>query len=81
MICLEQNPSTGALQPITPQPSDLSSCTLVAGSYTESSSPVWQLTEAQGETIGGAIFLAWSIAFGFRIIARFLLNDSERDES
>lgn len=81
MICLEINPSTGALQPVSPQPSDLSSCSLVAGSYTETMSGISQLSPADGSQIAVAILVIWALGWVVRQIARTLNVDSERSES
>jgi hypothetical protein len=83
VICLEQNPSTGALQVIDPQPSDITSCTLVVGNYSESGagvSELFQLSPAQGAEIGGAIMLVWALVWGIRMVVRSL-NVSEGNEN
>jgi len=81
MICLEQNTTTGALQPIYPQPADFTTCTLVAGSYSELSVDVWQITPAQGAEIGMEIMLVWAIAFGFRMVARVISDSTSERET
>lgn len=82
MICLETNPSTGALQAMNPQPSDLSSCSLVAGSYSELVPEILMLTPEQGAQIGAAIWLVWAIVWGFKMIAKALyFSDSDEKET
>jgi len=82
VICLQENASTGALEAVPVQPSDLSSCGLVAGSFSEFSSPsIFEIDAAAGAQIGAAIVLVWSIGLVFRLIVRALSVDSSSGEN
>lgn len=65
---------------MNPQPSDLTACSYVLGSYSETAPDVWQLTPEQGLEIGGAILLVWAIAWGFRMVTRVINLDEGRNE-
>lgn len=71
MQCLGVNASF-QLEVLSPQPSDLSSCQMVVGSYSEINSDVMQLTPEQGALVAGAILTLWAIAWVFRMLARTL---------
>lgn len=79
MICLQQNATTGALEVMNPQPSDITTCTLVSGTYSEftAGSELFQLTPAQGADIGAGIALVFAIAFGYRVLARQITRESD----
>lgn len=70
MICLEV--VAGVVHVVNPQPSDLSACSLVAGSYSETVSELMQISPEQGASISAAIMLVWAVAWVFRQIIRTL---------
>lgn len=83
MICITQYTTAGKtyLVVVSPQPTDLTTCSLVAGSYQETFAlPIFNITEAQGAEISGAILLVWAIAFGFRMVVKSLnVGNSEKE--
>jgi hypothetical protein len=81
MICLGQD-ANGFVYVIDPQPTDLSGCTLVGGSYSELGSSVWDITAEQGAQIAGSILLLWALAWVFRQVAQFLKTfDEEKHDA
>lgn len=70
MLCLDNS-----LQPLQSQPATVESCSYVLLSGVEAvsaaSSP-FNLSIAEGQAIGAAIFTCWGIAFAFRAIRDFL---------
>lgn len=73
------NPANGLVL-VTPQPSDLSTCQMVVGSYSEMSSELTRLSPTEGAQIAGAILLIWAIAWTIRVIVR-TLNVDERNQN
>lgn len=83
MICIEIN-GVGVLQAVNPQPSDISTCALVAGSALEvASNPIVSLTSDEGGAIGVAILGLWAVAWGVRQIANVgnFANHNKENES
>lgn len=63
----------GSLVVADPQPVDSSACTAVLISGLEASQVggIWQpLSTSDAVTIGSAIWLAWIVGFGFRVLIR-----------
>ncbi len=71
MRCVQINGS-GAVVDVTPQPVDVSACSLVLVSGAEVTGNPFKLTLEEGGLIGGAICLLWGAAFGLRSLRRAL---------
>lgn len=72
MLCV-QTDANGFFYVVSPQPADVSACTAVVISGVESSQlgSIFQpMTAQEGATIGTAIWGAWAVAWGFRILIR-----------
>lgn len=65
MLCV-QVAADGALELLEPQPADVATCSMVVAAPAEIASGPWNLTESQGEKLGGLILLAWATAWIFR---------------
>lgn len=76
MRCVEIN-AAGVVMDVDPQPSDVSSCTLVLAVPAELQNDVMALTSTQGAEIGGAVLLVWAGAWVIRQVARALNVDGE----
>lgn len=72
MICVQQNATTGALEPVVPQPADLSTCTLVVQSASEVVASPFALDEAAANDLAAAIAGVWTLAFCLRLLRRQL---------
>lgn len=77
MQCVEE--IAGVLRLVRPQPSDLSACQMVIGSYTEMSSELTRVSPAEGAQIAGAILLIWAMGWAIRVMVRSL-NVGEKEE-
>lgn len=77
MQCVES--VGGNLRLVNPQPSDLSACQMVIGSYSEMSSELTRLSPAEGAQIAGAILLIWAMGWAVRVAVRSL-NVGEKEE-
>lgn len=64
--------TSGAVVDLVPQPSDVTSCTLVLVSPTEVNSSPFVMDLADAAAIGGAVMLLWAVAFGIRQVLDFL---------
>ena len=62
--------SWGLLQVMNPQPTDLSTCAMLLASPSDLSSVWAPLSASDGLSIGLAIWIAWMVAFGFRVLRR-----------
>ena len=71
-------------KPVTPAPTDTSTCTMVISSGAEwasmQASP-WNLTESQGATVGAAILGVWAIGWAFRSLIRHLQSTDLEGQS
>lgn len=79
MICLQQNPTTGAYEPVSPQPADITGCGMVLPSYSDISSPVWNLSAADGALISGAIVGVWGLAWTGKALYRTVFGMVSND--
>lgn len=77
MICLEV--VAGVVHVVSPQPIDLSACSLVAGSYSEMTSELTRISPAEGAQIAGAILLIWAMGWVVRVAARSI-NVGDKEE-
>lgn len=80
MLCVAIG-GNGAVFVVDPQPVDTAACGLVLVSGVEASSSPWSLTVEQGSQVGGAILLAWGLAFVFRVVIRALNVDQNGDST
>jgi hypothetical protein len=71
MICVSAD-NAGVLSVVTPQPPDVSSCSMVVASPSELAGIVQPLDISSAEQIGAAIFLLFTVAFVFRAIRRII---------
>lgn len=62
---------------MNPQPADISTCALVAGTQAETVTPLLNMTEADGALVAGAILLLWAVAWVFRSLIRTLTFEKE----
>ena len=72
MICLQQNGTSGALEPVVPQPSDFSTCTFVVQAGSEVVASPFALDAQAAADLGGAIAAVWAFAFCLRLLRRQL---------
>ena len=82
MQCVQVN-STGGVEIVDPQPSDLTTCTAVLLSPSEAS-PAWYavpLSADEGAVIGVAVAAVWALAWCLRQLAGFFNDRSSEDES
>jgi len=82
MQCVQVNTS-GGVEVVDPQPSDLTTCTAVLLSPSEAS-PAWYavpLSADEGAVIGVAIATVWALAWGLRLLAEFVNSRSLEDET
>lgn len=70
MLCAQVN-SEGFVQLLASQPVEVSSCALVIGSGSEWMSNPFLLTVPDAYAIGGAISLAWGVAWTVKTVITF----------
>ena len=80
MICLQQNSTTGALELMAPQPTDLTTCSMVLSSGADAVNVPWNLSVSDASAISAAIVAVWGTAWAFK--ALFLtLKGNENHEN
>lgn len=72
MICLQTNLTTGALELVSPQPADFSTCTYVVQSGAEVVASPFALDGDAAAELAAAIAMVWTLAFIFRLLRRQL---------
>ena len=79
-LCVVEG-SGGAVTVQSPQPSDISTCSMVlisGAEYQSAASSPWNLTLSEAGAIGGAIVIVWAAGWASRTLIRaFQSIDSE----
>lgn len=84
MLCVQAD-ANGFFYVVAPQPAETAGCTAVLISGAEASnlgSIFVPMTTGDAVTIGSAIWLAWAVAWGFRVLIRqagSLSNDAGQE--
>ncbi len=73
--------AAGMLVADSPQPSDLTTCSLVVGSYSEFSSDFVKISPSDGAQIAVAILGVWAVGYVFRLLIRALFIDNDERKS
>lgn len=79
MQCVEAD-AAGFLVVMNPQPSDLSTCTFVIGSYAEQVPDLLRLDEQGGIDIAVAVLGLLAVAYVFRALARAINSTDDNYE-
>jgi len=68
MVCAQINGTTGALELVSPTPTDFSTCTYVVQSGAEVVASPFALDAEAAADLGGAIAAVWAFAFCLRLL-------------
>lgn len=79
-LCVQADVN-GVLSVASPQPADISACTMMVIAPSDLMAGPWVLSEEQAVEITGAILMVWAVAWGVRVLIRALrfVDDDERE--
>ena len=79
MICLKENTTTGALELMAPQPTDLTTCSMVLSSGADAVNVPWNLSVSDALSISSAIVAVWGTAWAFKALILTLKGSNQHE--